>query len=167
VLLIVFGLSGAGKNFVGRILRDDYGFRFYDADDDLTPVMREAIARREIFTDAMRAEFFAIVITRIRELRAKHDKLVVAQAFFKEKYRRLVLETFPEARFVLVESSMEMIEARLGHRNSSAGLEYARTILPAFEPPKHPYDVIHNIHSAQEVKTQLNVLLERIAKQEM
>ena len=163
--MILFGLSGAGKNFVGRILRDNYGFHFYDADDDLTPVMREAIAKREIFTDAMRAEFFAIVIERIRELRAHHDELVVSQAFFKEKYRRLVLETFPEARFVLVESSLEMIEARLGQRNSAAGLEYARTILPAFEPPKHEHFILHNVAGGEEVKAQLSALLEAITRQ--
>jgi shikimate kinase len=51
LLIILFGLSGSGKNYVGRILRDDFGFLFYDADTDLTPEMQDAIKRQMLIPD--------------------------------------------------------------------------------------------------------------------
>jgi gluconokinase len=48
MLLILFGLPGSGKNFVGRILQEDFGFLFHDADDDLPDEMREAIQSQQI-----------------------------------------------------------------------------------------------------------------------
>ena len=54
ILLILFGRLGCGKNFVGRALARHFGAFFYDADEDLTLAMRDAIQSQAPFTDEMR-----------------------------------------------------------------------------------------------------------------
>jgi gluconate kinase len=100
VLIIVFGLPGAGKTYVGRILQECFGFFFYDGDNDLPDRMRAAIAAQAPIDDAMRDVFFARIILSIRRLQPEHNRLVVGQTCIKEKYRRqaaAILEKwFPE-----------------------------------------------------------------------
>lgn len=43
MLLILFGLPGCGKNYVGEILQSSFGFYFYDGDDALTDDMRDCL----------------------------------------------------------------------------------------------------------------------------
>jgi hypothetical protein len=44
-----------------------YNYYFYDADVDLTPAMRQAIAQQQTYTQAMRDEYFAIVIDKEKD----------------------------------------------------------------------------------------------------
>ncbi len=67
-LLYLFGLPAAGKNFVGTVLADTFGYTFYDGDLDLPKAMREAVRDGRPFTDEMRDEFYATIIDRIGEL---------------------------------------------------------------------------------------------------
>src|SRR5690606_4548719 len=57
-LLVLFGIPGAGKTYVGRVLAADFGFHFRDVDQDLPDEMREAIVNKQPVTDAMRDAFF-------------------------------------------------------------------------------------------------------------
>ena len=49
-IIYLFGLPGAGKNYVGEVLRDVWGLEFADADEWLLQDMRESLARKEGFT---------------------------------------------------------------------------------------------------------------------
>ena len=49
-IIYLFGLPGAGKNYVGELLRDAWGLEFADADEWLLQDMRESLARKEGFT---------------------------------------------------------------------------------------------------------------------
>jgi gluconokinase len=162
-LLILFGLSGAGKNYVGRILRDDYGMFFYDADTDLTPEMQDAISRQERISDAARDAFFEIVVERIRQLRSRERNLVVSQAIYKEKHRELILRNFPDAQFVWVQAPWDAITARLTQRNDTPStLAYAQKIASLFEPPQIRHFVIDNIAGRDDVKRQIDAILRAV-----
>src|SRR5260221_5055291 len=43
VLVILFGLPGAGKSFVGEILRAEFGFEFHEADNDIPDDYRQLV----------------------------------------------------------------------------------------------------------------------------
>src|SRR5688572_15751898 len=132
MLLVLFGVPGAGKSYVGHILQDSFGFTFHDADHDLPDDVRHALANKLPVTDDMRDRFFARVIASTARLRAMLEtpsdespqdsdsplpegeglgvrvrpceRLVIAQAFMKERHRRLILDHFPDAQFVLIET---------------------------------------------------------------
>ena len=54
MIFFLFGLLGAGKNFVGKLFAEEFDFTFYDADQDLTAAIKEAIADHREFTEQMR-----------------------------------------------------------------------------------------------------------------
>ncbi len=151
MLLVAFGLPGAGKTYAARVIADQLGLYFHDGDDDLTDDMRTAITASQPISDALRDEFFARILGSIRRLRAEHPDLIVAQTFIKEKYRRLVLERYPEARFILVEADSAVREWRLAHRATGSRLdpEYARRMVALFEPPQIPHIVLSNNASGE------------------
>lgn len=132
MLLVLFGLPAAGKTYVGKLLQDEFGFFFYDGDADLTKDMKKAIKDKTVFTDDMRDVFFQNLIKSVRKQYKKHNKLVIAQAFIKEKYRKQFLQHFPDAVFILVQTEKKIRERRLSQRND-LDLAYAQKMVALFE----------------------------------
>ena len=125
-LFVAFGLPGAGKTYAARCF-EPFGFFCHDGDDDLPERMKAAIAASQPIDDTLRDEFFHRLIASVGRLKQDHQRLVVAQTFIKEKYRRLFLSHFPEARFILVEADAAVREGRLVRRsNQPLNANYAR-----------------------------------------
>lgn len=158
-IVFLFGVAGAGKNWVAERIRDRFGYYFYDADIDLTPAMREAIERKTLFTDAMREEFFAVIARRIAELSAIHPKLVVAQAAYREKNRLFLAHSLPKLKLVWVRAPDALIVERLQLRGDGITPEYAAQIYRNFEPPDRSIPIIENDGGEQRVFEQLERLL--------
>lgn len=143
-MLVIFGLPGAGKTYVGKVLRDDFNFTFYDGDANLTAEMKRAMKQKQIFTDDMRDKFFADLIKSVSVLNKKHKRLGVAQTFIKEKYRRKFLKNFPEAKFVLIETEAKLRKNRLSKRKSVNDVTYIRSMVKVFEKPHIKHFVLSN-----------------------
>lgn len=151
-LIVLFGLPGTGKSYVGKIFEKYFCCYFYDGDEDLTPEMKAAIKTKTVFTDQMRNIYFRILISKIVNLSKKHKNLVVAQTFIKEKYRVDLLEKIPEAKFVLVETDKPIREKRLNERvNYPLDLEYARKMELNFDKPEVKHKIIINDQEGEEV----------------
>lgn len=144
MLIILFGLSGAGKNFVGSLLQQHFQFYFWDADQVLTAEMLEYVQKQQIFTQDMRDHFVRQMIQEITVLQRAHPKLVVAQALYKESNRQQLRAAFPAARFMHVQAQWGHIMQRLNHRNSVINQAYATKLLTAFETPLLQHQVIVN-----------------------
>lgn len=143
-LYVTFGLPGAGKTYAARLF-EQFGFAVHDGDDDLPERMRTAIHTQQPINDEMRDEFFGRIIAHVHELLPKHPKLVLAQTFIKEKYRKRFLEQFPFAKFVLVEANDPIRERRLERRtNQPLEPDYTRKMIALFETPHIPHKVISN-----------------------
>lgn len=144
MIVFLFGQAGVGKNYVGKILAAQFGYYFWDADLALTPEMKVSIARKEIFTQEMRDHFTQIIIQNTQTLSLNHEKLVVAQALYKEKNRNQLVEAFPQAKFILVDADSEKIFERLNKRNNAIDRAYAEKIRTQFEKPLLPYQLLYN-----------------------
>lgn len=144
ILYVTFGLPGAGKTYAARLF-EQFGFFVHDGDDDLPERMRVAINSQQPINDTMRDEFFDRIIRHVHELLPAHPKLVLAQTFIKEKYRKRFLEQFPFAQFVLVVADDPIRELRLERRtNQPLEPDYTRKMIALFEPPHIPHSVIVN-----------------------
>lgn len=151
-IIILFGLPGTGKSYVGKIFEKYFDYYFYDGDEDLTPEMKAAIKTKTVFTDQMRNIYFKILITKIQRLSKKHKKLVIAQTFIKEKYRINLLEKIPKTKFILVETKKEIREKRLLNRTDyPLDLNYARIMEMNFEKPEVKHKIIINDQEGEEV----------------
>lgn len=163
-LLYLFGLPAAGKNYVGTILAETFGYTFYDGDLNLPEEMREAVREGRPFTEEMRDRYYEMIVDQIRELRTDHQQLAFGQATFKERHRQQIAEAFPDVVFVLVESTEELRHARLARGNNPVTVEYARRIASFFEPPQHPHYTICNNFDRAFVVSQLERMLANLAE---
>ena len=150
-LLFLFGLAGAGKTFCGKVLAERLGYYCYDLDVNCTPAMREAIAQKRPFTDAMRDEFFAIVCERIAELHAIHPRMMVMQAAYKQRHRDLVTGRFPELEMVWIDAPDELICQRLQSRGDAVNADYATTIRSNFEAPTSGKRLVNDLVDANQI----------------
>ncbi|ROS01061.1 gluconate kinase [Sinobacterium caligoides] len=155
-ILFLFGLSGAGKSYVGNLIGDHAGWYVYHADDDLTEEMIRALREHRPFDDNMRDEYFAVIVERIHQLRLQHERLVVTQGVYKRRHREYLLKEIPGMEMILVEATDASILHRLDRRESGISGASASALRLDFEYPADNCKVIVNQHGQEQVIEQLN-----------
>ena len=115
MIVIVMGVTGAGKTTVGRLLAEQLGWQFADADDFHPPSNVEKIRRGTALTDADRQPWLARLRAAITQWIAESRNVVLACSALKRSYRR-ELEAGPEVRFVYLKGSVNLIASRLRSR---------------------------------------------------
>lgn len=164
MLIYLYGLAGSGKDFVGGVLRDSFGFTFYDGDRDLTEELREAIRTEQPFTDAMRDRYYAVIIERIGRLRNDFPFLAFGQATFKERHRRQIMAAYPDVNLVLVTADFALRMERLRRDDRLIPAGYARRIDAYFEPPQHATYRIDNSGTRADMADACLALLSELAR---
>lgn len=151
MIIILFGLPGAGKTYIGKLIHKHFNYSFYDGDHDVTDAIKAAIETKTPFTDAMRDEFFLKLFHSMERLQKQHQNLVVAQTFIKERYRLQALQRFPSARFILVKTKAHIREERLAGRiEMHLEKDYARQMVRNFDAPEIEHQIIHNDKQGEE-----------------
>lgn len=138
MLIIIYGVAGAGKTYVGTLLQRKFGCYFWDADDALTPEMIACIKEKRPFEQSMREEYLQILQTRIRLLvnTVPNDRpIVVSQALYQSNARKQLMETFKDACFIQVVAEDNILFQRLQKRNDGIDSDYLMKIKSHFEPP--------------------------------
>jgi gluconokinase len=117
VVLIVCGVSGAGKTFLGKLLAQELGWRFYDADDFHSEASVDKM-RRGIPLDEDAREPWLV---RLRELvgrcLAENRDAVLACSALKKRYRD-VLRVNSQVNFVFLRGDYATVSAQLQERHS-------------------------------------------------
>ena len=119
MVIVVMGVSGAGKTTVGRALAETLGWPFYDGDDFHPPANIEKMRQGVPLTDADRRPW----LETLRALIARHLQegrpAVVACSALKRSYRDVLRRAGEGVRFVHLAADYETIrrrlEARRGH----------------------------------------------------
>jgi len=138
MVVIVMGVSGAGKSTVGRALADRLGYPFLDADEFHPPQNVAKMASGMPLTDADRAPWLDALN---RRLGGTPDAVLACSAL-KDAYRRRLAQGLANCRFVHLRGDIELIRARLQtrqHRYMPASLlesQYA-----TLEPPHDAIEV--------------------------
>ena len=159
MLFIIFGYPGVGKTFVGKILEESFGFYLYHADEDVPAKMKIALAKKEKITEMMRDEFFQAILHHMDSLVHEHKNIAISQTFIKEKYRKWILEKFPDVKFVYITALNNVREMRLKER-ADLDLDYARQMVENFDEPKIPHISVNNSADGKEsIKKQLEKII--------
>jgi gluconokinase len=116
MLIVVMGVSGAGKTTVGRALADSLDATFLDADDFHPPANVAKMRAGQPLDDADRAPWLARLHAELARRAARGEAVVLACSALKQAYReRISLDL--DVRFVHLTGSREAIAARLASRS--------------------------------------------------
>jgi carbohydrate kinase (thermoresistant glucokinase family) len=161
MVVIVMGVSGAGKTTIGQALAGALGWTFVDA-DGLHPAANIAkMARNEPLTDADRDPWLARVRDVIAGALAREESLVVACSALKARYRARLAADDPLVGFVYLKASEEVLSRRLADRpRHFAGPGLLASQLASLEEPRDAMVVDADRSPAaivDEVKRRLNL----------
>ncbi len=87
MIVIVFGVSGAGKTTIGKLLADELGWRFYEADDFHSQANIEKMRRGIPLTDEDRWPWLDSLREQIKRCVAADANAVLACSALKRAYR--------------------------------------------------------------------------------
>lgn len=116
MVVVLMGVSGAGKSTTGRLLADQMGWGFRDADDLHSHANKAKMASGVALTDADRAPWLANIRDLIATSLARNTNLVLACSALKQSYRdRLGIDP-ARVKIVYLKGSRELIGARIADR---------------------------------------------------
>lgn len=116
MIVIVMGVVGAGKTTVGRMLAEQQGWQFADADDFHPQANIDKIRHGISLTDADRQPWLDRLRKAIEEWIKDGSNLVLACSALKENYRQ-ILDVGPAVQFVYLKGSASLIAKRLRSRH--------------------------------------------------
>lgn len=137
-VVVLMGVSGAGKTTVGEALSARLRWRFVDADALHPPENVRKMAAGKTLTDADRAPWLEKVAAVIRDALATGSPLVVACSALKARYRQVLGVDDPRVRLVSLEGDPALLASRLNQRTHAfMPPSLLASQLAAFEPPEH------------------------------
>ena len=141
-IVVVMGVSGAGKTTVGRALAERLGWEFQEGDALHPPENVAKMRAGHPLADADRLPWLRRIAERIDEWRRRGECGLVTCSALKRQYRDIVIDHRPELRLVYLEGSKELIAGRLakrrGHFMPPSLLDSQFAALEPPTPDEHP-----------------------------
>jgi len=116
VILIVFGVSGAGKTTVGKMLAEQLEWRFLEADDFHPAANIEKMRNSHPLTDEDRWPWLDCLRKQIEQLLSAGENAVLACSALKRAYRDR-LRVNDEVKFVFLRGDYALVEKQLRSRH--------------------------------------------------
>ena len=137
MIVILMGVSGAGKTTIGQLLASQLGWEFADADDYHSASNVEKMRSGIPLTDADRAPWIATLRSLIAGWIKAEKNAVLACSALKRTYRE-TLQVSAEVKIVYLKGSPKLLQqhlhSRLGHFMTEQMLA---SQLAALEEPDH------------------------------
>jgi gluconokinase len=115
MVILVMGVTGAGKTTVGKLLAPRLGCQFLDADDFHPPENIEKMKHGIPLTDADREPWLAAIHQALVDYAAKNQNVVLACSALKQKYREKLAAGL-DMRICYLKGSFQEISSHIGHR---------------------------------------------------
>ena len=116
-VIIVMGVSGAGKTTVGAALAEHLGWTFLDADDFHPRQNIAKMSRGEPLTDDDRGPWLVSLGNRILDALAAGEPVVLAISALKTSYREQLHAGDPRVALVYLRGTYDMIHRRMMQRS--------------------------------------------------
>ena len=116
--VIVMGVSGSGKTSVGKLLAEQLGWEFYDADDFHPPENVAKMANGMPLSDSDRAPWLAVLNKLISASLKANRPGVLACSALKEWYRQQLMDGNDGVQIVYLKGSYDLIWSRMEKRTN-------------------------------------------------
>ena len=116
MIIIIFGVSGAGKTTIGKLLADELGWRFYEADDFHSQANIEKMRCGIPLTDKDRWPWLEKLRALIERCVESGENAVLTCSALKRKYRDC-LRVDPDVKFVFLCGNYALVEKQLRSRH--------------------------------------------------
>lgn len=142
MIVIVFGVSGAGKTTIGKLLAKDLGWGFLEADDFHPRANIDKMRRGIPLTDEDRQPWLDSLREQIGKCVEARQDAVLACSALKRAYRDY-LRISGEVRFVFLRGNYTLIAEQLRHRHGHfMNPNLLRSQFADLEEPKPNEDVL-------------------------
>jgi gluconokinase len=153
MIVVVMGVSGAGKTTVGSALATALGWEFLDADEFHPAENVAKMAAAIALTDADRWPWLDRLNRELKMRESRGASAVLACSALKEAYRPRLLQGIGRARLVHLRSSIEFIRARMAtrkHKYMPAALLESQ--FATLEPPQDAIEIDAGLPVAEAVE---------------
>ena len=116
MVLIVMGVTGAGKTTIGRALATSLGWEFHDGDELHTEASKLKMHRGVALDDLDRAPWLKALRKLIQTLLSEDRNAVVACSALKQSYRDELVVDPKLVKIVYLKGSKQLIAERLRRR---------------------------------------------------
>jgi carbohydrate kinase (thermoresistant glucokinase family) len=158
VLIVVMGVAGVGKTTVGRLVADELGLPFHDADSLHSDANRAKMAAGVPLTEADREPWLRAVAEHMSAWEQEGGAVVACSALRAAHRELLAVTSAGNVRFVFLDAPVETIRSRLaaraGHYMPPSLLD---SQLETLEPPA-PGEAIRVDASGTPAQTALAVV---------
>lgn len=135
-MVVLTGVSGAGKSTVGRALADALGAVLVDADDHHPPANVAKMAAGEPLTDADRGPWIDRLVAELRRSSAGHVPVVLACSALRRAHRERLAGAVAGTVVVHLDVGPDHLVRRLGARTGHfMPPALLRSQLDDLEPP--------------------------------
>ena len=117
MVVILMGVSGAGKTTVGRLLAAALGWTFYEGDDLHAPANVGKMSRGLPLTDEDRLPWLLALRKLIEDCLQRGENAVVTCSALKRAYREILKDGDAEVVFVYLKAAPRRIAERLERRH--------------------------------------------------
>src|SRR5436190_18502268 len=116
MIIIIWGVSGAGKTTIGKLLARELGWRFVEADDFHPAANIEKMRNGHPLTDEDRRPWLDCLRKQIEQLLSAGENAVSACSALKRAYRDRV-HVSDEVKFVFLRGDYALVEKQLRSRH--------------------------------------------------
>ena len=142
MIVIIFGVSGAGKTTVGKLLARELGWHFLEADDFHPAANIKKMRSGHPLTDEDRWPWLEALLEQIERFLAVEEDAVLACSALKRKYREH-LRVSPDVKLIFLRGDFTLIEKQLrGRRGHFMNPELLQSQFADLEEPEPDEDAL-------------------------
>jgi gluconokinase len=116
MIIVLMGVSGSGKTTVGKLLAEQLGWRFCDADAFHPQVNVERMHKGIPLDDEDRKPWLQALARLIDEARDRNENMVLACSALKHAYQEYLRHHLDLVKYVYLSGSPDLIAQRLANR---------------------------------------------------